>query len=99
VAGVDRRESGSEQREQRRLRPLQAKRDLVIAICGDLLETTGRRMGHAARNPLHPAWLRSDVSKNRKEARQIMRQLGYGPINGSLLRYPRATSRSTAMRQ
>ena len=38
MAGVDRRKPGGEQREQRRLRPLQAKRDLMIAICGDLPE-------------------------------------------------------------
>ena len=38
VAGIDRRLAGGEQREQRRLRPLQVKRDLVVAVRGDLFE-------------------------------------------------------------
>jgi hypothetical protein len=38
VAGIDRRKPGSEQRDKRRLRPLQVERHLVIAVGADLLQ-------------------------------------------------------------
>src|SRR5262249_11762957 len=38
VAGVDRREPGSEQYDKSRLRPPQMKGDLIVAVSGDLFE-------------------------------------------------------------
>src|ERR1700730_8382902 len=38
MAGIDRREPGSESREKGWLRPLQVEGDLVVAACGDPLE-------------------------------------------------------------
>ena len=38
MTGIDRRETGGEQRDEGGLRPLQTKRHLVIALGGDLLE-------------------------------------------------------------
>ena len=38
VAGVDRRETAGQQVQEPRLRPLQMKRDLVVAVGGDAIQ-------------------------------------------------------------
>ena len=48
VAGIDRREAGGEQRQDRGLRPLEMDRDLVVAVGGDALDVAVPRLARVA---------------------------------------------------